>query len=181
MRSKEEILKDAKCCIYGTCGDCSHNSHSAYECEAHIFNELMSLIENYETELKTKAKPTITEDDLVLAHSKGVMEAWELATAVADFALAGDMYDILGEIRVADALHNHTPADVKVKIEKWKNLKSITVGDEIIKGDKKAVILDQYTENQFYVFNENGCVTCWTIDENVAKTGKHVNLDELFK
>ena len=125
-------------------------------------------------------------------YNKGLTDAWELAKKI----LYGidkqimEIFDVKVEPRFFDLtdkreiINNHTPQGAKAKIEEWRELKQIEVGDvvEITHYDEKfkGLVLDILDEISFVLLTENGTVESY-VDERVKKTGKHIDIKNIFE
>lgn len=183
-KTKEEVLDELKICLKGNCEECDYESdcNKNIAGEELIFKNVVELLERYE---KMSNRPTITEDDLELAHTKGMEEAWDIIKRI-DKPRAPeeicDIYKHFGTSTLHQLLEEFTPHEAKAKIEAWEEQRTFRVGDVVKKGAHMPVIVrlsDQYVDLVY----ENGATTCrpiiWLND--AQKTGKHIDLDGLFK
>lgn len=162
MKSREEILKDYKVCKFSNdCKGCSYFSEEDSFCLDDNNCIERGIVELLESDVDYKS---------------GMEEAWELAKK-----LRSMNYDDLIEcfdLGYLNDIFELTPYEVKSKIEDWQN-KKINIGDIVEEDGVYGLVID-IDCNTLYVLNENRVVdTC--MSNNVIKTNRHINLDDLFK
>lgn len=109
----------------------------------------------------------------------GLNDAWELAKKLwHNDARTND--DIYGIEYFIDIANDYTPQEALAKLEAYEKEQNIKVGDVVETEDCNGVVIDQYADDRYYILTENGCVEDWCYAE-IAKTGKHIDLTDLFK
>lgn len=123
------------------------------------------------------------------AYAAGLNDAWELAKkivlTVGDGGIEEDklkeLFDLPSIKRPSYWIFKEcTPQKALAKIEAYeKESEEIKVGDVVETEDCIAVVIDQYADDRYHVFTENGCVEDWCHAE-MAKTGKHIDVSAIL-
>lgn len=168
MRSKEEILNDFKVCSGDgeSCKGCSYNIGGL--CSDSDFNELdKEVIELLESDAD---------------YNKGMEDAWELIKKIYcmnpdDFCKCFDTYNF------NKVIMEHTVLEVKTKIEEFERSK-FCIGDIVYSGtslnkDICGVIINM-DKSWLEVLTDNRTLE-QCLKEDMKKTGKHLDINSLFK
>ena len=128
-------------------------------------------------------KPTISEDTLEMERMKalneGRNEVWELAKKLwHNDAKTND--DIYGIEYFIDIANEYTPQEALVKLEAYEKSKEIKVGD-IVKDGKNYFLVTKRYDNTFEGMSDEGYLYCGLSLRDCEKTGKHIDLTDIFK
>lgn len=138
-------------------------------------------------ELRNELRNKKREDNE--AYNKGMNDAWELAKKILygiDKQLI-EIFDLKVEPRFFDLTHkraiinDHTPQEVFEKLEKVKEIK---VGDVVnIMGNYCIVTQIDMSDKEYHVIWNDGNTDKIPFDAplGMKKTGKHIDLTDLFK
>ena len=158
--------------------------------------EILNEIDEAMTELravKTKVNDTlaharniVSEKDNLEAYNKGMNDAWELATKLyVDTAVVEikKIYDIedCEFFPLEQVFKNLTPQEALAKLEAYeKEQAEIKVGDIVKSGENYFLVTKTYN-NTFEGMSDKGCLSCGLSLRVYKKTGKHIDLTDVFK
>lgn len=117
------------------------------------------------------------------AYNKGLEDAWKFVTKTNTSVHPREAFrllDFFGVANYRDIYVEYTPQEALAKLEAYEKEQNIKVGDVVETEDCNGVVIDQYADDRYYILTENGCVEDWCYAE-IAKTGKHIDLTDLFK
>ena len=128
-------------------------------------------------------------------YERGLNDAWELARKIGGSVDLGgyncaQMYEIFNSSNTCTIFDKYSCQEALAKVQEYEKKKAeeaklkpgdyvtYSVGDEI----HTAILLDE-CDDHYWVLSEK--YTCpqrlWNMDFQLNKTGKHVNLEDLFK
>jgi RNA-binding protein YlmH len=113
------------------------------------------------------------------AYNKGLEDAWELARKI--YEMKSKEFDkVFRDVHYVDVFYHFTPQEALAKLEAYeKGQNEIKVGDVVEQNEQKFVII--FVNNEFVNgIDENGRFSHISI-ENCEKTGKHIDLTDIFK
>ena len=116
--------------------------------------------------------------EYVSSYEQGLQDAWELATNYEKMSMA-ERKRIFGVDTIWEILNIFTPQEALAKLKGYEEVR-VKVGDVVETEDCKGVVIDQYADDRFYIFTENGCVEDWCYAE-FAKTGKYIDIESLLE
>lgn len=160
MKSKEKIIKSLKSCLNDNCHNCGYfDIDNDSDCDG-LLKDVLALIEQLE--------------------ENNAENAWELVRQIFKRD-ARDLDEIFG-CSPGSVINNLDYYEAKEKFNKWNEQRALPAGTEV--EDKEAGV-------KMIIFNVDGIyvrgINCDTKEpmclykEDVVKTGKYIDLTELFK
>lgn len=113
-------------------------------------------------------------------YSDGLSDAWELAKKLANSS-SNEFAEIFGAKGLYSIVCCFSYEEALAKIEAYEKEKEIKVGD-VVEDEEgtKALVIDEATENTYFVFTENGCVEDW-YKMDLKKTGNKISIESLLR
>lgn len=113
------------------------------------------------------------------AYNKGLNDAWELAKKLwHNDARTND--DIYGIEYFIDIANDYTPQEALAKLEAYEKEQNIKVGDIVYNDDTMEEGVVTHIDNgEIFMLYDDG--SCGNTYGNFTKTGKHIDLTDLFK
>lgn len=170
MKSKNEILDSLKTCLNSECSGCVYQNYAGdANCSEVLYEDVENLIELIEVVSMDKAWET-------------ARKLW-LPTKASDLK-PSDIKAMFGTVDFAAIMNTVSPAEAVEKIEALEeSKKKICVGDVLEwdgSGVMKLVIATKIEGNYVSILMHDGF--CGMAEKiNLRKTGKHIDLAELFQ
>ena len=125
----------------------------------------------------------IKNEDNSEAYNKGLDDAWELARKIVNMThsdkdrILGTNSSCNGTINV---MNDFTPQEALAKLEAYEKANEIKVGD-IVKDGKNYFLVTKGYNNTFEGMSNEGYLYCGLSLRDCKKTGKHIDLTDIFK
>ena len=115
-------------------------------------------------------------------YEKGLNDAWELAKKIVvdcKDMTGKEFQDIFGYY-LCEVFVNYTPQEALAKLEAYEKSKEIKVGDIVYNDDtmEEGVVTHIDNDEVFMLYDDGSCGNTYG---NLTKTGKHIDLTDLFK
>lgn len=110
-------------------------------------------------------------------YEKGLEDAWELARKIFTFN-NNKMEEIFGVAGKRSAFDDLSPQEALAKLEAYE--KEIKVGD-VVKDGKNYFLVTKRYDNTFEGMSDEGYLYCGLSLRDCEKTGKHIDLTDIFK
>lgn len=184
-KAKEEVLEELKICLKGNCEECDyeHDCDQNIASEELIFKNVVELLERYEM----ANRPMITEDDLKLAHAKGMEEAWEVARRITlvgtENGYSPNEFNKIFKNTSKYVVFEQPIRRVLHHIKEWEEAKKICAGDVVewaSPAGKIPAVVTKVGEKYANILLPDGMCGMSRISD-LRKIGKTIDLKGLFK
>ena len=132
------------------------------------------------------ARNIVNKEDDAEAYNKGLEDAWKLARKIFTFN-NNKMEEIFGVAGKRSAFDDLSPQVALAKLEAYeKEQNQLKVGDVVTifprsGGEYNAVVVRETNDMHIDAIYSDGITTCNVPPELYKKTGKHIDLTDLFK